>query len=53
MSDRIVVLTKRPATVKKIQKIDLKSAGLPLKRREHQDFAKYFDIIWEELQSEK
>lgn len=53
MSDRVIILTKRPATVKKIQKIDLKSAGLPLKRREHKDFAKYFDIIWEELQSEK
>lgn len=53
MSDRVIVLTKRPATVKKIQNIDLKEAGLPLKRREHKDFAKYFDIIWEDLQNEE
>lgn len=52
MSDRIVILSKRPATVKKIQTINLKEAGLPLKRREHKDFAKYFDMIWGELQDE-
>ncbi len=53
MSDRVVVLTKRPAKIKKIFDINLKSFGPPLKRREHPDFAKLFDKIWRELSNEK
>lgn len=50
MADRIIVLSQRPCVVKKIFDINLKSAGSPLKRREHPDFAKLFDKIWKELQ---
>jgi len=53
MADRVVVLTKRPAKIKKIFKINLKEYGTPLKRREHPDFAKLFDKIWRELSNEK
>ncbi len=49
LADRIVVLTSRPATVKNIYTIDLQSAGLPLNRREHPDFHKWFEILWREL----
>lgn len=52
MSDRIVVLSPRPATVKVIHTIDLDNA-LPLKRREDPRFNMYFDTIWKELQNEK
>ncbi len=52
MSDRIIVLTKRPATVKTVQ--DLSIAGdTPLKKREAQDFGKHFDNIWRNLTSEE
>lgn len=51
MADRVVVLTKRPATVKKIFDINLKNYGPPLKRREHPDFSKLFDKIWKEIQT--
>ena len=53
MSDRIIVLSNRPAKVKKDIQIDLPKNLSPLKRREHKDFSKYFDLIWRELVDEK
>lgn len=50
MSDRIVVLTKRPATVKKIHTIDFDMENrTPINCRESPKFSKYFDTIWKEL----
>ena len=53
VSDRIIVLSKRPAVVKCIQKIELGDIETPLKRRESPKFSKYFDLIYRELSSEK
>lgn len=53
MADRVIVLSKRPATIKKIFKIDLKKYGAPLKRREAPEFHPLFDKIWQELQYEE
>lgn len=53
MADKIIVLTKRPATIKKIFKIDLKKYPTPLKRREAPEFHPLFDQIWKELQYEE
>ncbi len=53
MSNRIIVLSKRPATVKCIQTIELGDIQTPLKRRESPKFSKYFDLIWKELSNEK
>ena len=52
MSDKVVVLSKRPATVKNIHTINLQKYGLPFKRREAPEFSKEFDIIWKELQED-
>lgn len=50
MSDRIVVLTKRPATVKTIYDIKFEMENKnPLSVRESPKFSKYFDNIWKEL----
>ncbi len=50
MSDRVVVLTKRPATVKTIHKIEFEIENRnPINCRESQKFSKYFDTIWKEL----
>ena len=50
MSDRIVVLTTRPATVKTIYDIDFEMENKnPLSVRESPKFSKYFDSIWKEL----
>ena len=50
MSDRIVVMTGRPATVKEIHTItfDLPQRS-PLLCREQPEFSKYFNLIWKEL----
>lgn len=50
MSDRIIVLTKRPAHVKTIYDIDLSKYGTPLERREHPEISEYFNNLWKELQ---
>ena len=48
--DRIVVLTKRPATVKTIHTIDFEMENRnPINCRESPKFSKYFDAIWKEL----
>lgn len=50
MSERIVVLTVRPATVKTIYNIDFEMENRnPLNARESPKFSKYFDSIWKEL----
>ena len=48
MSDRVIVLTSRPAKVKTIHNIKLTSKT-PLSRREEAQFNEYFNQIWEEL----
>ena len=53
MSNRIAILTRRPATVRCIKNIDLQHIKTPLKRRECSEFSKYFDSIWKELSDEK
>lgn len=50
MSDRVVVLTKRPATVKTIHTINFEMENRnPINCRESPKFSKYFDTIWKEL----
>ena len=50
MSDRVIVLTKRPGKVKNIHKIDFKIQNrTPISCRESADFSKYFDSLWKEL----
>jgi NitT/TauT family transport system ATP-binding protein len=50
MAEKVVVLTRRPGTVKNIHPIELTSDGTsPLKRREAPEFRKYFNLIWKEL----
>lgn len=50
MSDRVVVLTHRPATVKNIYDIDFEMENrTPLNCREKPKFSKYFNLMWKEL----
>ena len=50
MGDRVVVLSKRPGTIKNIHdiKFDIQERT-PLNCRETPDFSKYFNILWKEL----
>lgn len=48
LSDRVIVLSPRPAAVKKTFTIDI-DAPTPLKRREDPGFSGWFDRIWKEV----
>jgi NitT/TauT family transport system ATP-binding protein len=51
-SDRIIVLTKRPAKVKLDVKITFKNAeATPFQRRKEPEFNEYFNLLWKELDS--
>ena len=49
LSDRIVVLSKRPATIKNIYNIELTNKSTPSINRKNKDFYKYYDTIWRDL----
>lgn len=50
MSDRVIVLSKRPATVKKIHTINFEMENRdPMNARKSPKFSKYFDSLWKEL----
>lgn len=50
MSDKVIVLSKRPATVKKIEEIDFEiEVRNPMNCRKSPKFSKYFDTLWKEL----
>lgn len=50
LSDRVVVLSHRPAVVKSIHRLTQLQGVLPLQRRDHPAFAGYFKSIWKELE---
>ena len=50
MSDRVIVLSKRPATVKRTHTIDFELENRdPMNCRKSPKFSKYFDSLWKEL----
>lgn len=50
MADRVLVLSKRPATIKKVFKIALScQKRTPMCSREAPEFREYFNDIWKEL----
>lgn len=49
MGDRVIILSKRPAKIKKIIEIDFPDEMTPLQKRNKKIFQEYFDQIWKEL----
>lgn len=49
LSDRIIVLSKRPASVKAIHNLEDLREIPPMQRRDHPAFRTYFNVIWKEL----
>ena len=49
LSDRIVVLTKRPARIKCIYDIILSEKSTPMNNRKCKEFSYYYDKIWRDL----
>ena len=52
-ADRIIVLTKRPATILKVHEYEQDKNLSPLKRRERKGFGEDFELLWKELNYEK
>lgn len=50
MSDRIIVLTDRPSTIKKIYTINLENKKTPIENRKDKKFAYYYDQIWKDIE---
>ena len=49
IADKIVVMTKRPGTIKNVYDIPFKNEGTPIEKRSHKEFNNYFNKIWEDL----
>lgn len=52
LSDRIVILSSRPASVKQVLDLSL-SGESPLEKREDSEFGRLFELIWRNLTNEK
>lgn len=49
LADRVIVLTKRPCTVKSVYKIELENKKNPIENRKDKKFNYYYDKIWRDL----
>ena len=50
MADRVLILSRRPASIQKIVSIAFANSGLlPMERRQASEFKQYFNEIWKEL----
>lgn len=49
MSDRIVVLSKRPASIKNIYDIELTNKSTPINNRKSPEFSSYYDKLWRDI----
>ncbi len=50
LGDRVIVMSKRPATIQQVLPITFEETGLsPLQRRNAPEFKHYFNEIWKEL----
>ncbi len=49
MADRVIVLSKRPCTIKKIYEIKLDKKSNPIENRKDKNFNYYYDMIWRDL----
>ena len=49
MADRVVVLSNRPAKVKKIIDIKMNDKSNPIDNRKCREFSMYYDMIWKEI----
>ncbi|MBE6147430.1 MAG: hypothetical protein E7168_03755 [Firmicutes bacterium] len=49
LCDRVAVLTKRPAKIKRIYDIELTNKSTPINNRRCKEFSIYYDKIWRDL----
>ena len=51
MSDKVIVLSKRPAKIKRIYDIVLENKSVPSKNRNDKNFSNYYEKIWKDFDS--
>ena len=51
MSDKIILLSKRPAIIKNIYDLILENKQTPMENRKDKNFIKYYNLIWNEIDS--
>ena len=49
MCSKIIVLSKRPSSIKNIHEINLTNKKSPIENRKAIEFSSYYDIIWKEI----
>ena len=49
MADKVIVLTKRPGTIKTVYDINLTDKSTPIKNRRAKEFSYYYDLIWKDI----
>lgn len=50
MSDEVIILSKRPSTIKKVHEVDFEMENrTPLTCRDNPKFSQYFEKVWKEL----
>lgn len=49
LSDRVIVLSCRPAKIKNIYEIKFDNRGTPMENRQKKEFAHYYDMLWKDL----
>ena len=49
MADRIIILTKRPSTIKNIYEITFENRECPSETRKTKNFFDYYDLIWKDI----
>jgi len=49
MSNKVIVLSERPATIKKIFDINLTNSNTPINNIKCKEYNEYYDLIWKEL----
>ena len=49
MSDKVIVLTGRPSTIKTIYEIKLTDRKTPIENRKCKEFPEYYDTIWKDI----
>ncbi|MBQ9011052.1 MAG: ABC transporter ATP-binding protein [Bacilli bacterium] len=49
MADKVIVLSKRPSTIKNIYEIKLTNKSNPISNRKAKEFSYYYDLIWKDI----
>lgn len=52
-SNKIIVLSKRPSTMKRILTLDFDAKLSSMERRKSSEFNKYFELVWEEFDEDE